>query len=327
MERKEYYLGLDIGTDSVGWAVTDKEYNLIKVCGKSLWGIRLFDAAKTAAERRGFRSVRRRNLRKTQRIQLLQELFAEEMCKVDPGFFQRLKDSQLLEEDKHEKQTYALFSGKEYSDIQYHRDYPTIYHLRKALIKYDKAYDIRLVYLAIHHILKHRGHFLFNVNDIENITSFKTTFETFEQCLKDELEIELEYDSIDKVEEVLKNKAMSKSNKRNKLMELLHIERTDNQQKAIMGLISGLKVNLSEVFNDDDLKNCEKASLSFDEDSYEETRSIFEQFLQERTLVLDVLKVVYDWTILADILVGGEMNWEIIFCVAKANIIKSIASI
>ena len=27
---KNYYLGLDIGTNSVGWAVTDDEYNLCK---------------------------------------------------------------------------------------------------------------------------------------------------------------------------------------------------------------------------------------------------------------------------------------------------------
>ena len=27
---KEYYLGLDIGTESVGWAVTDEHYNLIR---------------------------------------------------------------------------------------------------------------------------------------------------------------------------------------------------------------------------------------------------------------------------------------------------------
>ena len=45
----KYYIGLDIGTNSVGWAVTDEKYNLIKapVKGKyknhDMWGIRLFD--------------------------------------------------------------------------------------------------------------------------------------------------------------------------------------------------------------------------------------------------------------------------------------------
>ena len=31
--KKEYYIGLDIGTDSIGWAVTDTEYNLLKFKG------------------------------------------------------------------------------------------------------------------------------------------------------------------------------------------------------------------------------------------------------------------------------------------------------
>lgn len=35
---KNYYLGLDIGTGSVGWAVTDEIYQIPKVHGKALWG-------------------------------------------------------------------------------------------------------------------------------------------------------------------------------------------------------------------------------------------------------------------------------------------------
>lgn len=36
--RENYYVGLDIGTDSVGWAVTDPEYKLLRVKGKDMWG-------------------------------------------------------------------------------------------------------------------------------------------------------------------------------------------------------------------------------------------------------------------------------------------------
>ena len=49
---KEYYLGLDVGTNSVGWAVTDSQYNLCKFKKKDMWGIRLFESAKTAEKRR-----------------------------------------------------------------------------------------------------------------------------------------------------------------------------------------------------------------------------------------------------------------------------------
>ena len=44
----KYYVGLDIGTNSVGWAVTDEKYNLCKFKKKDMWGIRLFESGKTA---------------------------------------------------------------------------------------------------------------------------------------------------------------------------------------------------------------------------------------------------------------------------------------
>ena len=31
--KGNYYLGLDVGTNSVGWAVTDQDYNLLKCKG------------------------------------------------------------------------------------------------------------------------------------------------------------------------------------------------------------------------------------------------------------------------------------------------------
>ena len=84
---KDYFMGLDMGTGSLGWAVTDSGYCLCRAHGKDLWGIRLFESANTAEERRVFRCGRRRLDRRNRRIQLLQQIFAEEMAKVDPGFF------------------------------------------------------------------------------------------------------------------------------------------------------------------------------------------------------------------------------------------------
>lgn len=83
----DYFMGLDLGTGSLGWAVTDTEYKIIRAHGKALWGVRLFDGANTAEERRGFRTARRRLDRRNWRIELLQELFDAEINKIDPGFF------------------------------------------------------------------------------------------------------------------------------------------------------------------------------------------------------------------------------------------------
>ena len=42
--EQEYYLGLDMGTGSVGWAVTYSEYHVLRKHGKALWGVRLFES-------------------------------------------------------------------------------------------------------------------------------------------------------------------------------------------------------------------------------------------------------------------------------------------
>ena len=69
--KRDYYLGLDLGTSSVGWAVTDEEYNILRFNKKDMWGSRLFDEAKTAKERRIFRANRRRLERRARRLELL----------------------------------------------------------------------------------------------------------------------------------------------------------------------------------------------------------------------------------------------------------------
>ena len=72
--RQPYYIGLDIGTSSVGWAVTDLNYRLRRFNRKTMWGVRLFEKADTAANRRTFRVNRRRLNRRKERLGLLKEL-------------------------------------------------------------------------------------------------------------------------------------------------------------------------------------------------------------------------------------------------------------
>lgn len=74
--KKNYNIGLDIGTNSVGWAIVEEDtQKIIKKGGKALWGVRLFDDANTAESRRVARGTRRRYERRRQRIKLLQEIF------------------------------------------------------------------------------------------------------------------------------------------------------------------------------------------------------------------------------------------------------------
>ena len=67
--KKDYSIGLDIGTSSVGWAVVEtNNQKIIRKGNKALWGVRLFDEASTAEDRRNKRSTRRRYDRRRERI-------------------------------------------------------------------------------------------------------------------------------------------------------------------------------------------------------------------------------------------------------------------
>ena len=201
---KDYYIGLDAGTNTLGWAVTDINYNILKFNGKAMWGTRLFDEGKTAAERRGFRSATRRVARKRARAELLEEIFAEEISSVDPGFYQRLKESKFREDDKTINGRYCLFNDKDFTDKDYHKAYPTIYHLRKALIEKDEKFDVRLLFLALHHIMKNRGHFLFDNTGSGEIPEFGELFGDFCDVSENEFGITLPASSKDEIAEILK---------------------------------------------------------------------------------------------------------------------------
>lgn len=157
MER--YHIGLDIGTSSVGWAVIGDDFKIKRKKGKNLIGVRLFKEGDTAAERRGFRTQRRRLNRRKWRLKLLEEIFDPYMAEVDEYFFARLKESNLSPKDSNKKYLGSLLFP-DVSDSNFYDKYPTIYHLRRDLMEKDKKFDLREIYLAIHHIVKYRGNFL-----------------------------------------------------------------------------------------------------------------------------------------------------------------------
>lgn len=116
MAKQKILCGLDIGTNSVGWCVTDENNKVIKKQGKSLWGVRMFEEAKDAKERRGFRSSRRRLKRRKERLSLLQSLFSIPMNEVDASFFYRLSNSFYHNEDREHPFQYTLFNSVNYTE-------------------------------------------------------------------------------------------------------------------------------------------------------------------------------------------------------------------
>ena len=159
---QDYYLGLDIGTDSVGYAATAPDYRLLKYRGEPMWGVMTFEEGHNAAERRSFRTARRRLERRKQRLALLQELFAEEIGKIDPEFFLRQRESMLFPDDR--THGVEIFRGGKLTDKEYHQKYPTIHHLIFELMSDPQEHDVRLLYLACSWLVSHRGHFLFDID-------------------------------------------------------------------------------------------------------------------------------------------------------------------
>lgn len=301
--KKDYYVGLDIGTDSVGWAVTDANYNLLRFNGNSEWGIRLLEECKTAEERRVFRSSRRRTMRSRYRIECLQLLFSKEIAACDQSFFQRLNDSPLYEEDKSISGKFSLFNDEDYTDKDFFKEYPTAYHLRSAFLDNKNIKDIRLLYLAVSHIIKNRGHFLFDSMDLadKEIPDFSDVWFELTTYLQDTYALELPHENVDDVKNVLKNKGLSITAKKAELMELLGIGKKDEPAASIIGLLSGATVKASSVFQNDELDDTEAAKITF-KSGYDEKSPIYESVFGESFYLIELLKSVYDWALLADIL-------------------------
>lgn len=305
---KKIFIGLDMGTTSVGWAATDENYEIIKKNGKALWGIRLFDEAQTAEDRRMHRIARRRIERRSRRIDLLQELFAQEICKKDPGFYERLNESGLYEEDKIVHQTNSLFNDVDFNDKAYYKKYPTIYHLRHALMMENHPFDVRLVYLAIHHILKHRGHFLFEnfQTDEKGTSGFDESFAAFGSALDRIKGSSPDVRKADSMKDILKDKKLGVKEKAASLLQCLG-QGKEKDFKAMMTLAAGGTASLSDIFNDEKLKDFEKNKVNFSSAQFEENEPDIMAELGDRYDLIAALHGLYNWSLLAELM--GEHHY------------------
>jgi len=303
-QNKNYYLSLDIGTDSVGYAATDENYNLLKFHGEPVWGATVFDAASLNTDRRAFRTARRRLDRRQQRIDLLQQLFAKEIGKIDPRFFIRMEESTLYPEDKSDK--YTLFNDIGFKDKDYHDKYPTIHHLIDDLMKSNKPHDVRLVYLACAWLVAHRGHFLLNfrAETAKDITDFSKTYADFLNYFENNggLPWDKNVDQ-DKLAEILKKECTPKQ----KYKELFKLVCNDQESSAdseetpffkkegILKLLAGDNCKPSDLFYEENSNELEtEISLKSDEETE----------FNEGDNIITALRKLYYWAPLTKILNG-----------------------
>lgn len=304
MDKQNYYLGLDMGTSSVGWAVTDPQYRLLRKSGKDMWGIREFEEAQTAVERRTNRISRRRRQRELARIGLLKEYFADAIDAVDPGFYQRLENSRYWPEDKDQglKTKYSLFADRDYTDADYYREYPTIFHLRMELIKNPAPHDVRLVFLALLNMFKHRGHFLFSGQlSSEGDGDIRELCVRSLELAEDILQIPLKDISGRQIEDILSRSDISRSAKAEQLMLLFGITKKQKQETLWVRGICGLKIDAGKLF--EDLETEEKIEFCFADAGYEDKAAELEELLGEEYFqIVTSMKAIYDRGILARLL-------------------------
>lgn len=300
--EKEYYLGLDMGTNSVGWAVTDDAYNLIRFKGKDMWGIREFDEANPAVERRTHRTSRRRKQRNAVRMGLIRSYFADEIQKVDSNFYQRLDNSFFHVEDKQDnvKDKNGIFNDKNYKDADYYKQYPTIFHLRKELIEDASQKDVRLVYLAVANMFKHRGHFL--LSGIGSESSKQTITDLYNQVsglITEEYGISLKTDIAGTdFEQVLCSREYSRTRKSEKVCEILEIKNSDKLKKAFVKSMCGLSVKITDIIDDTFTEISDedkKITFSFVDSDYDEKAGVLEEKLGTDVYdIISKLKEIHD---------------------------------
>ena len=305
---KNYNIGLDIGTASVGWAVVETDNQKVMRKGnKALWGVRLFDPANTAAKRRSFRSTRRRYDRRRYRISLLQEEFKEEINKIDPDFFQILKESFYQEDDTINKTIVLTKEEKELFKV-YQQNYKTIYHLRDALINEDRKFDIRLVYLAIHHIIKYRGNFLyqgdkFNVDNLDLKEKFKMLFDSIIN-LSNEIEFSDNY--IDLIDFNNLEQAVLLQSKNDRKIEIKNNLSTFPKTfiDEFIKMVNGNNFNFLKMLMIEDTDY--KVELSFASSDYDDNYDKFENNLKDKIEILSCMKEIYDTVFLKRLFKGSK---------------------
>ena len=313
MSNKPYSIGLDIGTNSVGWAIITDDYKVpskkMKVLGntdkhfikKNLIGALLFDEGTTAEDRRLKRTARRRYTRRKNRLRYLQEIFSKEMSKVDSSFFRRLDDSFLVPEDKRGSK-YPIFATL-VEEKEYHKKFPTIYHLKKHLADSKEKTDLRLIYLALAHMIKYRGHFLYEESfDIKN-NDIQKIFSEFISIYDNTFEGSSLIGQNAQVEAIFTDK-ISKSAKRERVLKLFPDEKSTGLFSEFLKLIVGNQADFKKHF---DLE--EKAPLQFSKDTYDEDlENLLGQIGDDFADLFLVAKKLYDAILLSGILTVKDLS-------------------
>jgi CRISPR-associated endonuclease Csn1 len=181
----------------------------------------------------------------------------------------------------------------------------------------------RKVYLALLNYFKRRGHFL-NESLSGNDEGGKDVWQAYvELCetVYNELELAMNHEATLAVDfrAVFCDTSVSRSRKREILMELLQISKKDNaQQYMILGAICGLKTDLLKLFS---IESEQKADLDFSSAGFEDKLpEIYGVIGESYACMIDAMKQVYDAGVLAGIMSGTDEDGNPIQWLSQARV-------
>lgn len=266
--------------------------------------------------------------------------------------FAKANDIKLYSESKR----FHLFEGSGITDKQYYRDFPTVYHLRSALIKgviprfrikedgkyevfYDpndspsyNLYDPRLVFLALHSLLKARGSFLYDIKDLGKYLD-GNDFEANLNNVATSLSLKFKTEpNVDEIKRLFKNqstktitdangnpvevKIRTKNDKVEKFKELVKVEdnseniensnfdKRENIFEEIIKLAFGGEKSFKK--NDDEesllFGLSEKITINYADEKYEENLDKIRTVSEAVANAIESSYKIYVWAKLSDIL-------------------------
>ena len=115
-----------------------------------------------------------------------------------------------------------------------------------------------------------------------------------------EWHISMDDEAIQFVENILKDRNLTRSTKKSRLIKQLNAKSAC--EKAVFNLLAGGTVKLSDIFNNKDLDESERPKISFADSGYDDYIGTVEADLAEQYYIIASAKAVYDWSVLVEIL-------------------------
>lgn len=249
-------------------------------------------------------------------------LFDPLLKEKDPTFLLRLENSAIQNDDPNKPAQAVtgcpLFVNKQ-EEKDYYKRYPTIWHLRKALMENEEhAFsDIRFLYLAIHHIIKYRGNFL-REGDIKigqfDYSIFDRLNETlavlFDSQNEDDGDEENRFIGLPKSQyegfiTCANDRNLPKQPKKTKLLSMF--EKTE-ESKAFLEMFCTLCAGgefSTKKLNAKGEETYQDTKISFNS-SYDENEGTYQETLGDFFDLVDIAKAVFDYCDLSDILNGSD---------------------